>query len=230
MLFTSDLIAQGSGSLNGLTFSHNRYGSYLRNRSTPVNPNTARQQAARNAFAQAAVHWSGTLTEANRVAWNDYAAAVPVLNSIGQTVFLTGFAMFLRSASMAILAGETIVAAGPTVLTLPSVDGTMAATVSEATQLISVAFDNTLDWANEDDATMYVSMMKPVGAGRYYLVGHQRYSAGIDGDSVTPPTSPQTIACPFVCTEAQKVIVSCRIGRADGRLSNPFQDSTDVAA
>lgn len=230
MLFTSDLIAQGSGSVNGLTFSHNRYGSYIRNRSTPVNPQSSRQQAARNAFSQSAVHWSSTLTEAQRVAWNDYAAAVPVLNSIGQTVFLTGSAMFLRSASMAILAGESIVADGPTVLTLPEVDGTMSATISEATQLISVSFDDTMAWLDEDGATMYVSQMKPVGAGRYYLVGHQRYADGIDGDSVTPPTSPTTIACPFVCTEGQKVIVSCRIGRADGRLSNPFQDSAVVAA
>lgn len=216
--------------MNGLTFSHNRYGSYIRNRSTPVNPNTDRQQAARGAFAQAAVLWSETLTQANRVAWNDYASAVPVLNKIGQTVFLTGFAMFLRSASMLILDAHAAVAPGPTVLTLPLVDGTMAATISEATQLISLAFDDTMAWLDEDDAYMFVSMMKPCGVGREYLVGHQRFAASIAGDAVTPPTTPTTIACPFVCTEGQKVIVSCRIGRADGRLSNPFLDSLSVAA
>jgi hypothetical protein len=223
-------IAACSGSAGGKTYSHNRYGAYVRNRSIPVNPSSSRQQAARNAFSAAAVYWSSTLSSAERQAWNDYAAAVPVLNALGDSVYLTGFAMFLRSASLWLNLGLSAVEAGPTVLSLPDVDATFTASISEATQLISVAFDDNAAWCSEDDAFMSLYMMKPCGVGRNYLVGHQKMAGKVDGDSGTPVTSPQTIACPFVATEDQKVIVAARIGRADGRLSNLFQDSVDVAA
>ena len=223
-------IAAMSGSAGGKTYSRNRYGAYIRNRSIPVNPSSSRQQAARNAFSAAAVYWSSTLTAAERTAWNDYAAAVPVLNAVGDTVYLTGFAMFLRSCSLWLLQSLTVVEAGPTVLSLPDVDSSFSATISEATQMISVSFDTNLAWVDEDDAFLSVYMMKPCGAGREYLIGHQRYAGKVDGDSGTPPTSPQTIACPFVATEGQKVVVAARIGRADGRLSNLFQDTVTVAA
>lgn len=230
MLFKSELVGQASGSMGSITASHNRYGMYFRNRSIPVNPSSSRQQAARNAFSDAANYWSSTLTEAERTAWNDYAAAVPVLNSLGDSVYLTGFAMFLRSASLWLLQGLSVVEAGPTTLSLPESDASFAAAISEATQLISVTFDVNKDWVGEDDAFMSIYMMAPKGVGRDYLVGPSRYADKIDGDATTPPTSPQTIAVPFAATEGQKVIVLGRIGRADGRLSNLFQDSLSVAS
>lgn len=218
------------GSIGGKVYSKNRYGNYIRSRIVPVNPSSSRQQAARNAFSNAAVYWSQTLTAAERTAWNDYAAAVPVLNKLGQQVYLSGFCMFLRSCSLWTLVGESVVEAGPTVLTLPEVDGTMSATISEATQLISVSFDTNKAWVSEDGAFLFVTMSKPVGVGRSYLEGPYRYASKVDGDSGTPPTSPQTIAVPFVVTEDQQVIVACRIGRADGRLSDFFRDSVSVAS
>jgi hypothetical protein len=48
MLILMGLIGQeGSGSSGSATLSRNRSGHYLRARRNPVNPNTARQQAAR---------------------------------------------------------------------------------------------------------------------------------------------------------------------------------------
>jgi len=219
-----------SGSTGSTTMSHNRFGFYIRNRVTPVNPNSDRQQASRANFSSAAEIWSAILTLAQRTAWNQYAAAVPWINAVGQSVHLTGFNMFVRSMSVTLANGLPDVVAGPTVLTLPETDPTFSVTISEATQLISVTFDDTLAWANEDDAAMQITMGSPKGTGRTFLGGPFRVAGTILGDSITPPTVPTTIAVPFLVAEDQQVDVNARIVRADGRVSNPFWDAEPIAS
>lgn len=218
------------GSIGGKVYSRNRYGQYIRNRAVPVNPNSARQQAAKSRFTELTERWSSQLTALQRAAWNDYGAAVPMTNRLGQVINLSGFAHYIRSNTQALQVFGTAIDPGPTVLTLPGVDSSMSAAISEATQLISVTFDNVLDWANEDEAFMQISMSKPVGVGRTYLVGHERFAGAIEGDGTTPPTSPTTMAVPFAVAENQQVIVTARIGRADGRLSSKFHDSLSIAS
>lgn len=218
------------GSMGGITYSRNRFGAYRRARVSPVNPNSARQQAARGRFTFMTSLWSSLLTLAQRTAWNQYADAVPVLNRLGDSVKLSGFNMFIRSNTQQFQVIPTVISDGPTILTLPDIDPSFVPTISEATQLISVVFDDTLDWVGEDGGFMQISMMAPVGAGRSYLVGPDRFAGAILGDSTTPPTSPTTIAVPFIVAETQQVIVSSRIGRADGRLSSQFQGSATIAA
>lgn len=218
------------GSIGGKVYSRNRYGPYIKNRVKPVNPNTARQQAARLNFSDIAEHWSSTLTAAERTAWNLYGASVPVVNRLGQQIYLSGFNHFIRSNTPIKQVAGIVVEAGPTIFTLPESDGSFVPTISEATQLISVAFDANKAWVDEDEAYMYIHMSQPRSPGRTYIGGPYRFADQIDGDNTTPPTSPQTIAVPFVVVENQRVIVQARIGRADGRLSDLFLGTVDVAA
>lgn len=223
-------MGSASGSLGGKVFSRNQYGNYIRSRAVPTNPNTSRQQGARSRFQQMAAHWGSTLTDAERTAWNLYGSSVDMLDRLGQTINLSGFSHFIRSNTALLQVGLSVVEAGPTTFSLPDVDSTMVATISEATQLISIAFDTNLDWVGEDEAFMSVHMTSPQNPSREYLDIKPVYAGAIEGDSGTPPTSPQTIAVPYVVVEEQKVIVKCRIGRADGRLSYFFQSTVDVAA
>jgi len=230
-IFTSGVvISEIRGSEGGSTFSRNRYGQYIRQRSVPVNPNSARQQAVRADFQSLAERWNSILTAAQRAAWDLYGASVPMLNKLGQQVYLPGFNHYLRSNISILQNGMPIQDDGPTTFSLPEADNTMAGAISEATQLISVSFDANLGWVSEDDAFMGISMSKPVIGSRNFIGGPYRLAGTIAGDNTTPPTSPQTIAVPFAVTEDQKVIVEARIGRADGRLSNPFRDTVTVAA
>lgn len=218
------------GSIGGKVYSRNRYGPYIRNRAVPINPNTARQQAARLNFSDCAVLWSNTLTAAQRTAWNLYGASVSVTNRLGQQIYLSGFNHFLRSNTAIKQVAGTLVSAGPTIYTLPGADSLFIPTISEAAQQISVPFDTGRDWVGEDEAHMYVYMSQPRSPGRTYIGGPYRFASEIPGDSASPPTSPQTIAVPFVVVEDQRVIVEARIGRADGRLSDLFLSTVDVAA
>jgi hypothetical protein len=204
------------GSIGGKVYSRNRSGQYIRNRAVPTNPNTARQQAARLNFADCAVLWSSSLTPAQRTAWNLYGASVAVTNRLGQQIYLSGFNHFVRSNTAIKQVAGTVVSAGPT--------------ISEATQLITVPFDTGRAWVGEDDAYMYIYMSQPRSPGRTYIGGPYRFAGSIAGDLALPPTSPQTVAVPFVVVENQRVIVEARIGRADGRLSDLFLSTVDVAA
>lgn len=60
----------------------------------PVNPNTTRQASIRGLFAT----WSGAwqaLTDNQRASWNTYASAHPRLDSLGQSITLSGFQVYM---------------------------------------------------------------------------------------------------------------------------------------
>lgn len=86
---------QFSGSQGSTTASRNRYGSYLRNRVQPVNPNTASQTFVRDFFAGLQQGWRD-LTESQRTGWAQLAPEVPLVNSLGQEIVLAGNALYTR--------------------------------------------------------------------------------------------------------------------------------------
>lgn len=223
------IVEEASGSESGTTFSRNRYGAYTRKRTTPVNPSSSRQQTIRAIFQAVAARWNDTLTDAQRAAWNLYGNSVVMKNALGQDIYLTGFAHYIRSNVPAYQCLGSYVDDGPTIFTLPGSDPTYAVTASEATQQLSVTFDNALDWAGEVGGFMAISMSQPREGSRSFIGGPHRWADSIDGAAV-PPTSPETIDVPFAIAEDQKVEVVARIGRADGRLSEPFRVTIDVAA
>lgn len=65
----SMIVSDMRNKLNGSVFSKNRAGSYVRNKVTPVNPQTSFQTAVRGALTAASQSWR-TLTQAQRDAWN----------------------------------------------------------------------------------------------------------------------------------------------------------------
>lgn len=223
-------IVQMSGSIAGNTFARNAYGNYVRARTKPANPSSARQQLVRGTIAYLTEYWFQTLTPAQRAAWDAYAAAVKVKNRLGESVNISGFNHFIRSNSLLHRDGQTIVASGPTELSIPDQDVTFAIAISEATQLISVTFDNGLDWANEDGGFMFVFGGTPQPITRNFFGGPWRFADTIDGVALTPPSSPATVTAPFQCTEGQKVWAYARILRADGRVSEPFRGDCECAA
>lgn len=219
---------QASGSMRSDTWSHNRFGMYVRNRTTPVNPNTARQVTVRSALTSLTVRWSQTLTAANRTAWNLYAASVVMKNKLGQDVLLTGFNHYLRSNVPRIQAGIAVVDAGPTIFELPDADPTFAISASEATQTIDFTFDNTLPWAAEVGSYMFKFEGSPQNPQRNFFGGPWRYLGNIDG-AVVPPSSPDSeTPIPFVVTELQRLWCYARIARLDGRISEPFRSDAFV--
>lgn len=230
MKFKSQILTQASGSVGGLTFSHNSAGMYTRARSIPVNPNTDRQQQARNVFSSLAGLWSSTLNPAERTAWNLYGATVPLSDVFGDPLFVSGLNQYQRSNAAILTGGLPRVDSGPTTMSLPDTDPAFDPTVDEANQEISVVYDDGLPWADLDDAGMMIYMSSPVSVGREFMSPHKRFAGTILGDAITPLTSPQLIPVPFAVAEDQKVEVLARIVLPDGRASTLFRATVSVTA
>ena len=110
-----------SGSQANTTASHNRAGQYLRNRRKPVTPTrTAKQGILRGKFGSASAAWQ-TLTTAQQSAWTAVAANYPVVDSLGQTVVLTGQQYFIGLQTSLMNAGQPMNAAVPTNTSTPAI-------------------------------------------------------------------------------------------------------------
>jgi len=212
-----------SGSIAGNVFARNRYGAYVRSRTKPINPNTAGQQEVRAAIAWLVEHWASTLTPAQRTAWNLYADSVVMLNKLGESMNLSGFNHFCRSNSIRKRNADTVIVAGPTTFDIPEHDPTFAFVCDETSQNLTVTYDDTEEWCDLDDAHLYIFVGKPMNAQRNFFAGPWKFGDAVDGDSVSPPSSPATVASPFALAEGQRVWIYGRIATSDGRLSEPFR-------
>lgn len=229
MLIKSALITQGSGSVGGLTASHNAGGMYFRARTIPTDPGTVYQTVIRNAMSLLTARWSNVLTSVQRAAWDLYGDNVPVTNRLGDPTHISGISHYTRSNVPRIQASLAIVDDGPTTFTLASQEAANY-TASEATQLISVTFLDTQPWCDVDGDAMLIFASRPQQASINFFKGPYRLAGAIEGDSVSPPTSPETLAAPFPFVEDHRIFTQARMSLADGRLSAPFRGWLGAAA
>ncbi len=223
-------VVQMSGSIAGDTFARNRYGNYVRARTKPTNPNTALQVSIRATMALLTTRWAQTLTGAQRTAWNLYGSSVTMKNRLGENTFLTGFNHYIRSNIILKNLGAAPYDNGPTVFELPAQDPTLALTASEATQQLTITYDDTLDWDNENGGYLYFYQGQPQNAQRNFFGGPWRYLHAITGAAGAPVASPDVAAAVFAIAEDQRQWIYARIQRADGRLSEPFRADIAVGA
>lgn len=104
----SALVSDMSGKLNGSVFSRNRGGSYLRNKVTPINPQTSFQAKVRNIFGSISSGWK-SLTEAQRKAWTSVVEQWKKTNIFGDLKTPSGNSLFVRLNANIIKAGGTMI-------------------------------------------------------------------------------------------------------------------------
>jgi hypothetical protein len=227
MIFKSGLVTQASGSLGGITFSHNAGGMYMRARAIPTNPNTTFQQTIRGFVSALVDHWGNTLTQVQRDAWILYANNVPLLNSLGEPINVSGLNMYVRS-NVPILQGSLPRAdAAPTDFNLGEYTNPSFA-LDEPNDEIDVTFVDTDAWANEDDSAMLIFTSRAQSPTINYFKGPYRLAGAILGDGITPPTSPAVLGLPFVVAPGQRIFARAEVVRADGRLSADFLGQADA--
>jgi hypothetical protein len=217
MIYKSGIIASGSGSIGGLTFSHNRAGQYIRARSIPTDPASSEQQSARTRFSNASARWA-TLSTSQRDAWKTYALAVPIVNPLGDPVYLTGQQMYVRCNSARLAGGLTYVDDGPTVYSADSLSAVSIA-ASQTGLALSITFSEDDDWVDEDDAALLIFASRQQSPTTNWFRGPYRFAGSVDGDSTTAPTSPAADTSPFLINTGNYQYYRVFSVRADGRLS-----------
>lgn len=125
-----------SGSYAGVTSSHNRFGQYVRNRRTPVNPNTTQQGVVRARMSANAAAWRG-LTSAQRAGWSDLASSMNRTDSLGSSYTLNGFLAYCSINNNNVAAGNAVVADAPALVTPPTI---LTATVTLTAAALSIAY------------------------------------------------------------------------------------------
>lgn len=208
---------QRSGSIGGTVWSRNRFGAYIRNRSVPVNPNTDRQVAVRNAVRALTIAWEQTLTQVQRDAWDTYASNVIWTNKLGQAVNLTGLNHYIRSNTVRVMNAIAAVDAAPTIFNLATAELELAVTASEATQDLTIDGDGGADWVGEADAWQFFYMGLPQNSNIKFFGGPYRLLTATPGAG--PPPFPVVTGAAFPFAEGQRIWVRSRIARGDGRLS-----------
>lgn len=86
-------LAIASGKLNGMVHARNKGGNYIRKWSKPLNPKSDLQLAVRNSLTTLSREW-GALTEAKRSSWIALASNIVRKNRIGESVSLSGNALY----------------------------------------------------------------------------------------------------------------------------------------
>jgi len=217
-------IVQLSGSIAGNVFARNRFGNYVRPRTKPINPRSARQMGARILMMMLAEQWrESPMSDAIRIAWQTYANTVNWNNKLGEAVVLTGYNHFIRSNAALITAGGSLITAAPTDEGLPGADPTFAAAGSAGTQKLTLTINIALPWAIETGAYLSVEMGQPQSESRNFFDGPWRNAGSIAGVDTTGPTPPHELDAPFTLTATQKVWCRARIIRKDSRCSTHFR-------
>lgn len=136
------VVAEISGSLDGITYSHNRNGRYVRARVKPTNPRSVKQAAVRSQFTTLSQQWR-SLSTTQRTAWASLGAQMTQTNRLGAATSLTGQQAYISINQLRLTGGQTIQNAAPILDSAPTVSGltaTVSFTVAGSVPLVNIAY------------------------------------------------------------------------------------------
>lgn len=217
------MAAEVRGQVGGVVFSRNTFGAYIRNNTSPVNPNTERQQTVRSGFGQAAVRWRDDTTPDERASWEQYALGTPLPNVFGLRQILSGNSLYIRYNAIAISEGLTPVDDGPAT---PGEAAMLIPTITGDTTLGILLTAFTPTPLVTADKIMILESALPVSQSRNFFNSPFTRVAFIDGDE----TLPFTLRVNTTVAIGQRWFYQFRILLADGRVGPKSIFRIDILA
>jgi len=175
------LVTDGRGKIGGQVLSKNKYAAYLRNKVTPVNPNTNAQQNVRSLFAQLAQGWRA-LSQAQRDQWNLVAPDFTRSNIFGDNVPLSGYNLYMRLNSNLNAISEATISTPPALTEVPGIGG-LSVVVDNSSQSV------TLSWTsgNTDAAVVHqVFATAALSPGKNFVSSELRQIGLIAAGTASP--------------------------------------------
>jgi|WetSurMetagenome_2_1015567.scaffolds.fasta_scaffold04315_10 hypothetical protein len=219
-------IVGGSGKSNGNVIAKNRGGYYVRTKVTPTNPRSSRQIAVRALLASNAQAW-GSLTEAQRAAWNSAVSSWQKTNIFGDLVKPSGINLYVRLNNNIVAVGGVAISEPP----LPIAVGyaqVLALTVSAATGAVTLTPVNGTS-ADEKAVIRFTEQLNP---GVTFVKSKFRQIAVDDLVDATPKVLTAAYATAFGAPVLGRKIV-CEVyfvNETTGQQGATVQVSAIVAA
>jgi len=217
-----ELLTRSSGSAGDLVHSHNQHGRYVRARTPPTDPASARQLAVRAAMTECVTAWNNTLTQTERETWERYALAVPLPGPLGRRTHAGGVAMYVRSNVPRLQASELTlprVDVAPTRHDLGSPSPLQAIILNVVMNRLHVFFNVDDEWATDVGSALlfYVSEAQPLT--RNFWAGPYSYANPILARAYPHQSSPRTVRTRHLYAPGNRCFVRYRCTSTDGRLS-----------
>jgi hypothetical protein len=132
------LISEARGKEAGLVFSRNSYGGYVKQKVSPVNPQTEFQLRERARLGVLAQQWVG-LTEVQKDQWKQFGQQMTRVNRFGDQTGYTGFNAYVKCNRNRAIVGLAPISVPVTPISFPVL--TVVLTIT--TVLVSLAFTPT---------------------------------------------------------------------------------------
>ena len=178
----SALVSEMRNKLNGSVFSKNRAGNFLRNKVTPVNPQSMAQQAVRAVFGAVSSAWRG-LTEVQVNAWNALAGQVPYTDIFGDTKYLSGLQLHQKYNTNLQSVGNAMISNAPELIVVPS-----SAITAFSVEIDTGAIVSSIDVAGSPNVpagfTAVIFATPPMGVGISYAKSQLRKIGIVSSSSV----------------------------------------------
>lgn len=107
-----NILGSMSGKLAGMVYSHNRWGSYIRQLVMPTQPRTTYQVEQRGRIAQIAGAWSD-ISGSQRLMWDGFAALIVRSDPLGTPLNYNGYTAFMLVNTERLYCGLSLLTSPP---------------------------------------------------------------------------------------------------------------------
>ena len=220
------IVVAGSGKISGNVASHNRGGSYLRTKVTPVNPRSTSQLAVRSRVTSLAKSWAA-LTDAQRGQWNGAVGSFQKTNIFGDLKKPSGFNLYVKLNTTILATGGTVITTPPAVGATGGI-GAISVTAAKGTPALSIAMPAI------DTSVVYMKVCATAGvsAGKTFAKSDLRVISYVSGHA-TPINALTAYTTKFgaIPTAGTRITVTVTpINNATGQIGTPSQATCIVAA
>jgi hypothetical protein len=164
------VVADARKKVGGSVFSKSKFGSYLRKKTSPVQPRTTAQRAVRANFTANAKAWSGTLTAPQRQTFTNLAAILTKKDRFGNAQTLTGAQLYQSIARSLHTIGVPPLTTAPPNMAISDLGGlTLTEVPAESSPLTGPGI--TIDTTNipKDTEALVVAAAAAQPAGRAFI-------------------------------------------------------------
>lgn len=179
----SALVSDMRGKLNGSVMAKNKGGNYMRNKTTPVNPQSQFQQLTRARFGGVSSGWR-SLSDIEVTKWNEAAKSFPYTDIFGDSRLLNGIQLFTK------LNANLKIANSPQLVDAPSPRGVVSPTI---TSLSAVIANTSLDIAlniptTQEPTNIVIEATQPLPSGIRFFKNRFRFLNSYISTNTVPGT------------------------------------------